>query len=555
VKRNQLWSALALGMICATLGFSYSLATVPSASTPGGDAIDRELRAGAREGRLLRFSDPFILAGSDANFPAGGDVAADPDGFELGDVANTVSFERGISTLGGVRPTKITSVNLANSAGGGIFLDENGILFGKASLAGSFAFNATVKDARGSERTGYFRMNSLTPAAGDFRFAMNRVANAQVGQDYVTKVEAISPEGGFPFYSVVPGSVILNGVARTDLEFNGFTLFDDGTLAGRPIIAGTMTFTARATKAGIKARNRAGTAEDQTFTMTIEAESAMQSQIATTQMTLKGDYSNPTRGQISYKAQLQTGDRALGDFSGSLFIFRIAGTTFSTTLDSFGQQRFGDVRVKLSATKGEIQVTVRNVDTAILFPQGTIASRGGKTVTVQIDLGSKFRYVEALETSATSNRNRFQLSYRLGKQTVLGGLYQITRIQAAEFFEGTAYRVYFIQSGILSNPASQTGDGSVKVFLGGTFSQTVPLFRGKAKIPPDGVRSVLIANKTRRGKLETYPLTQTETGIPKPSNSNGAAQTFYMGLDINTPTIFLSGDSVQTIFPFFGRRR
>lgn len=554
MKRQPWLITLALGILCATLGFSYSLATVPGTSAPS-DANDHELRAGSREGRLLRFSDPFILAGSDVNFPSGGDVSADPDGFELGDVANTVSFERAISTLGGVRPTKITSVNLANSAGGGVFLDESGVLFGKATLAGSFAFNATVKDARGSLRTGYFRLNSLTPAAGDFRFAMNRLANAQVGQDFVTKIEAISPEGGFPFYSVVPGSVVLNGTPRTDLEFNGFTLFDDGTLAGRPIIAGTMTFTARATKAGVKAKNRAGTAEDQTFTLTIEPESTMQSQLATSQMTLKGDYSNSSRGTISYKAQLQTGDRALGDFSGSLFIFRIAGTTFSTTLDSFGQQRFGDVRVKLSASKGEIQVTVRNANTAILFPQNSIGNRGGKTITVQMDLGDKFRYVEALECSTTSNRNRFQLSYRLGKQTVLGGLYQITRIQAAEFFEGTAYRVYFIQSGILSNPAAQTGDGSVKVFFGGTFSQTVPLFRGKAKVPPDGVRSVLIANKTRRGKLDTYPLTAAETGVPRPSNSDGSAQTFYMGLDINTPNIFLSGDSVQTIFPFFGRRR
>jgi len=554
VKRQPLLAALALGLLCATLGFSYSLATVPTGSGTLVESRDRQLSAGTREGRLLRFSDPFILAGSDANFPSGGDVSADPDGFELGDVANTVSFERAISTLGGVRPTSITSVNLANSAGGGIFLDQSGVLFGKATLAGSFAFNATVRDARGSERTGFFRMNSLTPAAGDFRFGMNRLANAQVGQDYVTKIEAISPEGGFPFYSVVPGSVSLNGTPRNDIEFNGFTLFDDGTLAGRPIISGTMTFTARARKNSINAKNRAGTAEDQTFTLTIEPESAMQSQIATTQMTLKGDYFNPTRGTISYKAQLQTGDRALGDFSGKLFIFRIAGTVFSTTLDSSGQSRFGDVRVKLSASKGEIQVTVRNVDTAILFPQGTVATRGGKTVVVQIDLGDRFRYVEALETAATSNRNRFQLSYKLGKQVVLGGLYQITRIQAAEFFEGTAYKVYFIQSGILSNPLQQTGNGDVNVFFGGTFSQKVPLFSGKARIPPDGVRSVLIANKTRRGKLETYPLTQAETGVPKPSNSDGAPQTFYMGLDINTPTIFLSGDSVQTIFPFFGRR-
>jgi hypothetical protein len=540
--------SVACGVFCATLGFSYALAT------PSGTEVPSSRHAAkSREGRDLQFSDPFLLAGSDPNFPGGGDAASDPDGFELGDILDNVSFERSLMALGGVRPYKLADTNLSTEAGGGIFLDPSGVLFGKAVLSGSNAvtFNATVTDALGEMRSGYFRLNARTSVANDFRFSMDRLATAQVGQDYHTKIEAISPEGGLPFYYVVPGSVMLNGQAVDNTEFNGLTLFDDGTLAGRPLISGTMTFTARATKSTATALNRAGTAQDQAFTLNIDSETTMQSLLAVTSASIKADYFRTDRGSIQIRGILQTGDRALGDFSGRLFILRVGGTVYTTTLDSFGQSRFGDLRVQLRADRGEISVTVRNTDTAILFPSDTLTDRGTKTVVVQMEIGEGLRCTDALECDVRANTKRAQLKYRLGKNLQLGGLYQLTRVQAAEFFEGTAFRVTFLQSPVLNDPKRAVGDGKATVFFGGTFSQQVPLFRGRAGLPPDGVRRINLNNRNFRGTVETYPLTSAESGVPRASDSNGAPQTFYMGVDTNTTNIFLSGDGVRTIFPFF----
>src|SRR5207302_648922 len=106
-------------------------------------------------------------------------------------------------------------------------------------------------------RVGTFHLNFVN-CPGTFRFAIDRLPTAQLGNHYYADLETIN--GVAPItYRVLPGSVSTAGKAFTRLEDAGLTLSPDGILIGRPIVPGTLNFSIQATDAtGAVALSRAG---------------------------------------------------------------------------------------------------------------------------------------------------------------------------------------------------------------------------------------------------------------------------------------------------------
>jgi hypothetical protein len=536
------------GIFTALVGFSYALAT---SDTSQSRAVRGEVDSRA-VGSGLRFSNPFLLAGQDPSFPSGGDLASDPDAFDLGDACFGSQVVRYLTGLGGVRAYRFTSSSIGSATSPGLSLFRNGIVSGmvpSGSISPAF-FTAVLTDAAGATRTGTFRLNAHDCSAEPLRFAMDRLPAAQVGNDYITNLEVINGTSANTTFSIMSGSVFLNGLALTQLELAGLTLFADGTLAGRPLASGTLTFTASALRGTTRALNRAGTAFDQTFTISIAAQSRIQSVLATTSVQVKSG--RPGRDTVTYSALLNTDGVTARNFGGSTFVFRIFGATFSTTLDSFGQGRSGNLRVKLDGLKGSLRVQLKNADLSPFLPSASLISGVDRNFVVQIQIGQLFLGTEAIGFNVKNSRGRISLGYKLGKDIQLGGLFQIIDTRAADFVEGTAFKVRFLLSHVRGNTAQQFGSPqSATVSIGQGFTQTVSLFRGRGAFPPDGLRTLKINTKTKVGDLSTYPLTQAETGIPPAAQANGAQQTFLLGLDLTTSTLLFSGDASRRLIPFF----
>ncbi|MCY3018232.1 MAG: hypothetical protein NTW87_04265 [Planctomycetota bacterium] len=543
----DLCKATLLGVLLAALGFSWALAT-----PAGGRGVSggKEIRAAATS---LRFSNPFLRPGEDAQFPQGGDVGNDPAGYDLGDACFGSQLVRYVNALGGFQPYTFTSSNI----GAGLTLDLSGRVTGAVPAGGPApaSFIALVTDAAGSTRTGYFRLLTAAYPPSDFRFAMDRLPAAQVGVDYITNLQTIGGNPDATRFSVVSGSVQLNGAAIADLEYAGFTLSQDGTLAGRPLASGSVSFTARATAGAAVARDRSNTVQDQQLSLAIAAEASVQSQMATTDATIKGDRGNPQRGQFSLRALINPDGYGPSAFAGGRFVVRFGGATFQTTLDSWGRTRYGNLRAALDTMRGRLTVQVRNTDMAAIFAPRALQDEGTKTVVVEIEIGTTFRATEAIEFYVQSARGSdFKMRYRLGQQRQLGGLFQIATLKAADFYGGTAFRTSFVISHVKGRSDVTFGTPrEAAVYIGPGFSETLQFYHGRGRFHPPGVRTLRVDTKRKTGTLETYALTEKETGIVPASQGAGAMQTFLLGLDLTTSTTFTSGDASRRIFPVFRR--
>jgi hypothetical protein len=549
VNRSNTMRQLLMGLIIATLSFSWALATADARGQSGSRA------ATARSvGTNLRISNPFLLPGQDGNFPSGGDVAGDPDGFDLGDACIGSQVVRYLSGLGGVQPYAFTSANVGSF---GLALNPSGKVTGTAvALAGSTTgFTAVLTDAASKTRTGFFRLNSLTYPPGTFRFAMDRLPTAQAGHDYITNLEAIGDPGNPPVFSVVAGSISLAGIPQTGatLETFGLTLFTDGTLAGRPLVAGTLTFTARAARGAQLASNRAGTAVDQPLSLTIEAETIVQSVLATSASSVKGTLNSTFRNKASFQFYLNTEGRSNAEFANTKFIFRFGGATFTTTLDAAGQSRSGSLRVKLDSTRGTMKVDLLDQDFGALFALSGVPGRANITGVVEIELGSTFIGTEAISFDTRVKNGRYDMHNRLGKERQLGGLFQIVALKAKDFGNDTAFKVDFLISHVKGNTTLEFGDGrNATVRIGPKYSQDITLTRNRGFAPISKTVSLKIDTKHKKGQLITRPLSSSDTGIPP--GSSGQPQTFLLGIDVHTTSLDMSGEASRRIFPVVFRR-
>ncbi|HEY3323674.1 MAG TPA: hypothetical protein VGP72_24685 [Planctomycetota bacterium] len=534
--------AVVLGAFAAVLAFSVALATVPESAAIGG--------ASRSVGTNLRISNPFLLVGSDPQFPNGGDVSVDPKGFDLGDTLAGSQVMRFISALGGVRPYTVTSPDISAT---GLMLEESGRVFGTPVGTLPLAFTARVVDASNQVRSGSFRLGRPVLAPGALRFAQDRVSQAQVGQDYFTNVEVLGAKPADVFFNVVSGSVKFNGSALSDLETLGLSFFDDGTLAGRPLASGTLLFTAHAATRTAVARSRDGLQIDQPLSLQISSAESVQSGLATLSASVRGDFRSGNRSMATFSFLIGNGGLTNTSFANAPFVFRVAGSEFYTTLDASGQSRSGKLRVALNAFGGAMKVTLFDADFGLLLGKSNLGNRGQVTTVVGVELGMTFLGTEALQLDVRASRSRFQLNYKLGKQRQLGGLFQIVALRAMDFSDGSAFTVKFLAAHVKGRSSTEFGYGrDATVRIGTEFHETVFLRKGRGKFFAPGLRSLIVNPKTKVGVLTTFNLPSSQTGIPL--GSSGKTATFLLGLDLNTTSTFFQGDASRVIFPVtFGR--
>jgi hypothetical protein len=530
--------ALSLGAIGATLACSWALCTMAVPSGSRAVAVTRAVGSG------LHISNPFI--GANAQFPSGGNTSSDPKGFDLGDAVIGSQLSRYISALDGVTPYTFSSTTAGSL---GLTVSTVGHVTGTFMLTGTNQpnFNATVLDAAGVTRTGIFFLN---PTTATFHFAVDALPQASVGQDYNTNIEVIGGAPANTTFSIVAGSVKLNGAAVPDLETTGLRLFNDGTLCGRPLVAGSISFTAQAIRSGAHALNRAQTAADQPFTIQVLGINSIQSVLATQSATM--NVGNGFRDRFQLKAFINTNGQDNTAFANKTLTVRIGNATFSTTLDSGGRARQGTVVASLKALSGALTVQIRNSDLSKVFD--TFPSASTQTAVLQISLGETYLGTEAIRFQNRSRRGRAQLRYTLGRDIQLGGLFQIISVKAADFgTSSTAFKIAFLVSHVRGNTTLNFGTPQqATINIGQGFSQSVPLFRGRSRTVPPGIRSVSIDTKRKLGTITTLALPSSQTGVLP--GSQGKRQTLLLGVNMSTDTLTFFGEGSAALIPFGSRR-
>ncbi|MCY3021105.1 MAG: hypothetical protein NTW87_18990 [Planctomycetota bacterium] len=455
-RRLRLSSVLLLSVLLASAAFSYALAT--SGASPETAARARQAAAQARFlGQPLRFTNPFLPAGTDYQYPLGGMISLDPQGFDLGDACHGSAITRYITAAGGYMPYTFLLKPLlgSQSSDGGNpspslpLLSPGGILSGAMpGDVGSFVrFNVQLTDFIGTQRLGLFRLNVLPGDQPPFRFAQDQLPIAQQNNNYFTKIETLGPAGTF---SVVPGSVTVTAgkaaaQALNQLEDAGLTLAaEDGVLYGRPTKAADITFTARATDPATQqnALNRAGKGQDQQFTIKVETGGPVTSELAGVRCALRGSTTTTGADGLTYAGFLDTRGLTAANLAGTTLTLRLGGARFTGEFDAKG--RINKVlpagtdagtsadtsgtkaktakhllSVALSPSNGRLKIKLTGVDLAskLNVPLNDPAhpiNRTFQTLVIGLDLGA-FRTCEVLrmETRALAN-GTFAMDYTLG---------------------------------------------------------------------------------------------------------------------------------------------
>jgi hypothetical protein len=522
--RRRVLSPLLLGLMCAGLSFTWSLATTTTGTSPSPVVSGLEI------------SNPFLGAGISPDFPNGGHIGSDLNAFALGDGCSGQAVNRQLSALNGFPPYMWTSTTASAL---GLALDISGRLTGQlgSAVASTLSFSAMVVDSSGMQRTGTFFFTQQK--CNVFHFASDVLPLAAVGQDFITTLDVVDAPAPAVTYAVVPGSITLNGAAIPDLETAGFHLFSDGTFAGRPLNSGTLSFTASATSNGVRAARRDGSAPDQPLTLSISPENTLQSIMATRKLTVTAG--NTGKDSLTLKALLVTGGFSAKAFNGKPFTLRIGTQIFTTTFGSNADKNF---KTSFNNAQGLLQVQIRNQDFSKLL--GAVPSGSRVRTVVQISLGNIFQSVEVLQLETRTQGNRFQLLYDLTRDTSLGGLFQITRLLGVNFEGSLVFQVNFVISPV--GGAKLSAD-TATISIGPVFSQTIQLKNNHLSHPVGGMNVFNINAKRHTGVLLTLPLTPAAVGIFP--NATGKAQAFLMRLDLNGASGPFAGTAAEVIGPNF----
>jgi hypothetical protein len=433
-------------------------------------------------------------------------------------------------------------------------LESTGRVFGPvaANPPTPIKFTAKLSDPSGASRLGVFRLKTLACPPGTLRFAMDRLSDARVGLDYVTNVEVLGGDATSTVFSVVTGSVVLNGTAQPNLETVGLRLFPDGTIAGRPLAAGTLAFTARATRNGALARNRTGTATDQPLTIKIEAIQSIQSILAIKSCNLRANTLRPGRDILTMTAFFNSDGLVSSDFARVNFVIRVGNKTFTTMLDGQGQSRLGALRVAIDAPTGILRVSVRGQDFSNLFDVSTLVDRSVKIVPIVVQIGDLFLGAATEEFSVGNRRGRIAMRYMLGRQRQVSGLFQLLSVKGRDDGSfGTAFKAIMLLSQVATVQGARFGDATDAVVnIGPKFTESLKLFHGRGLFFPPGVAAINVRGDRKVASIFTFDLTTDQTGIQNAASANGQIQTFLLGLKVTTSTLTFNGEASRRIFPF-----
>lgn len=478
---NKVKPSIAAAFFLAALGFSWALATSPAPdAAPRSVAVDAQ-QVGARAvGTPLRFTNAFVLAGSDPAFPLGGSKG-EPQGFDLGDACSNVAVMRYLNAAGGFLPYSFatrpnfdflgfgtTALPKVVQYGNGKIIDQYSTFSGPNYPGVSARFNAIVTDYLGTQRTGIFRIN-VVPCPGAMRFAQDRLPVAQLGASYFTNLEVLAPPGSnlLPAKFSLSSAVVAGGKTFTRLEDVGLTLTPDGLIFGRPCVllakgaatTQTIAFTVRASDpSGVNfALSRDGKQIDQPLTLSVEFTSQAVSEVmaARCAMALITNGTTTAKDSLTYSGFFDPKGETNFSLAGTPFTLRLGADVFTGNFDAKGKfksalnangkakpsavKKAGSFEVSASTAKGTLDIKFKNATLGDAFAFSNGSASGAAPIEQPIIFCFEFKHYrtcEALVMSAKTKGFKSALQYRVGEQVRTIGKTKVTGTNAGRSLSG-----------------------------------------------------------------------------------------------------------------------
>jgi hypothetical protein len=544
--------ALAFGWVMAAMAFCYATATDVGSRAIGAAAQPEARAVGSSP---LRFTNPLLA------------VAAPPalNTYDLGDAFFGSTITRYVTVTGGVRPyhfaaNGLTTPNLA--ANSTLQLYAAGLMLGSigAGSASPLVFTVFTADTYGTVAHaggGTFIINTFNYAPGTFRFAVDRINNGVLGQSYLSKLETLG--GNQPVvFSVMPNTLQVNGVSlgiSTGLEPIGLSLAQDGTIFGKPLTTGNISFTAHAVD-GLKrvATGRTSAAADQVITFSVEDTSVSATDYTTLSCTIKGDLGKAGKDSIKFTGVMNLAGFPVTTLNGIPFAFRVGGASYEGRINGKGKivnaqggplifASGAAMKAQVDPRSGLLKGSVSRATLGTTLNAQNILDRSTVRLAVQTIIASSQTVsftgiqtgaacAEMIDFASRKKGNKFQLDYKLGNGIgqPLGGAFQVLSVrgddrQTISGTNGDAWTVRFLavpRFGVDATPGLDA-IGSVGVRIGSRFEQRLTQLastgKGSVKLNVTKTLSPVVIKfqmDTRKfvGTVQTNPIAELVTGIP-----------------------------------------
>lgn len=559
LSKRHIVRTLAFGVVLAMAGFCYAVNTAGQRSS--GAAVEAGDRAVGSN--TLHFTNALLT----------GAPPLQPDTFDMGDACFGSQITRYLSAGGGLRRYSFSEFNqslvsqlavnssLGLSAGGCL---EGSIVAGSVS---PLVFQAVVTDSAAVSpffAGGNFQLNVMVCAPNDFRFAVDKINNGVLGQSYISKLEVLGGNKTVTF-SVMPNTLTVNGQPKGNtgsLDSIGLSLASDGTITGRPLQTGSVSFVARAVDS-IKriALDRQNAVQDQLVTFSIEDNNIVSCDYTTIAVSVKGDVGQFNKDTVTFSGYISTAGAAIRSLNGSDFMFVLGGATFKGRFNEKGQvvnARGGPLVFEdgsrmvctVNSRSGQISGTIVKASLSKRLDAINITDRSTRRYSVGVGLCALVHAADVLEFATKRNGDKFQIDYKLGKiGTPLAGGFQIIGVKGSDKLTvagltGVQWATKFLaipRYGIDAN-AGLDSLSSVTVRIGTRFVQKLTTLTSNArgdtqfstKFPGESVLRLQLNSRNFRGQILTNPLSFQSTGIQPASVAGGAsAANFTLGLDLD----------------------
>src|SRR5207244_2506349 len=122
------------------------------------------------------------------------------------------------------------------------------------------------------------------------------------------------------------------------LETIGLSMARDGTIYGKPLEPGLVSFKAHAVDANNRVANdRTNTVPDQVITFNIEPNQLASVDLTSTQISIKGDTGKNNKDTVKFKGFINLNGSAISSLRFSIFTLRIGPVSYSGMFDVNGK--------------------------------------------------------------------------------------------------------------------------------------------------------------------------------------------------------------------------
>ncbi len=486
-KSQTVRRAVILGLILAVAGFCYATGTSYATASRSTDVPEAGPRLVGSSN--LRFMNPRLPTGE----------------FDLGDATYGSMIQRYVTAAGGVRPYKYVSPDLlsklANNSS--LFLGNSGYLFGSitSNTRPPLVFSVTLTDSTGSQTrnqsvNGTFRIGIQLGGAQSFRFAVDNINNGQKGLSYAGALDTLGGVGTVT-YSVIPNTLTVNGTPRGTngaLETLGLSLSADGTISGKPLESGLVSFKAHATDTLKRTANdRTNTVPDQVVAFNIEDNAIASTDYTTLNCTVRGDLGATNKDTIKFNGLINMTGNAINSLRFTTFQFRLGAYNVTGRVDISGNvvnikqntlklPDGSQFKAKIDAHKGTLSGSLSKATVAKLLNGASITDRSTSRLGMQFVLSNNVVCADTLEFASRRKGNKIALDYNMSRTgRPLGGTFQILTVVGKDGTtisgtRGDAWNAKFLmipRFGIDTNPGLDSLS-SITVRIGQNFVQKIP---------------------------------------------------------------------------------